>query len=266
MINEAKAMVKALLEKEEINGVLGLRMVHSHVQPYLFQTQDELDAMVLNPKYSLPKIVKLLQQNYPNEKFGVVARGCDERGMIELAKRNHIILDNIHIIGIACTEDEAKECACKTPYPQKIDLGKKVNGVDSNELADELKEKNLEERFEFWTRIFERCMKCYGCRDACPVCNCDICMLEKHEWVGGGELPPEHPTFHYIRIYHMTEKCIGCGECEKACPVDIPLAALQKLLREDVFELFGYASGNDINDKPPLISTLEDVPIKGGNQ
>lgn len=266
MIEEVKAKVKALLDKDDIKGVLGLKMLHSHVQPHLFSNEEELKDLTLNPKYSLPKIVKLLQRKYPNEKIGVVARGCDERGMIELAKRNHVNLDNIHLIGVACTEDEAKECACKNPYPQKIDVGKKVKGVDSNELADMMKEKSLEERLEFWSRLFSRCMKCYGCRDACPVCNCDSCMLEKHEWVGGGMLPPEHPTFHYIRIYHMTEKCVGCGECEKACPVEIPLAALQKLLREDVFELFEYISGKDVNDVPPLISTLEDVPIKGGEQ
>ena len=266
MIEEVKTKVKALLDSKDVKGVLGLAMIHSHVQPYFFIKGEELKDMVLNPKYSMPKIVKMLQEHYPKVKFGIVARGCDEKGMIELAKRNHINLDNIQILGIACTEEEAKQCACKTPYPQRIDVGKKVNGVDSNELADMLKEKNLEERLEFWTKVFSKCMKCYGCRDACPVCNCDICMLEKHEWVGGGALPPEHPTFHYIRIYHMVEKCVGCGECEKACPVDIPLAALQKLLREDVYELFGYTSGNDINDKPPLISTLEEVPIKGGEK
>lgn len=266
MIDETKAMVKALLEKEEIKGVLGLRKVHSHVQPYFYTRHEELDTLVLNPKYSMPKIVKILQEHYPKVKFGIVARGCDERGIIELTKRNHIQLDNIHIIGIACTEDEAKQCACKTPFPHRIDVGKKINGIDSNELVDMMKGKSLSERFEFWSRLFSKCMKCYGCRDACPVCNCDVCMLEKHEWIGGGRLPPEHPTFHYIRIFHMVEKCIGCGECEKACPVDIPLAALQKLLRVDVYELFEYISGNDVDDKPPLISTLEEVPIKEEEQ
>lgn len=263
MIEDVKSKVKALLKEKDISGVLGLRTIHSHVQPFFFTNEEELEDIALNPKYSLPKIVKLLQRKYPNEKIGVVARGCDEKGLTELAKRNHITLDNIHIIGLACTEEEAEQCACKTPYPQRIDIGKKASGVDSNELADKLKEKSLEERFEFWSRIFSRCMKCYGCRDVCPVCNCDSCMLEKHEWVGGGALPPEHPTFHYIRIYHMAEKCVGCGECEKACPVEIPLATLQKMLREDVYDLFGYASGNDVDDIPPLISTLEEVPIKG---
>jgi formate dehydrogenase subunit beta len=262
MIDEVKSKVKTLLESGDINGVLGLRSIHSHVQPFLFTKEEELEDLVLNPKYSLSKIVKLLQREYPEQKIGVVARGCDEKALIELAKRNHVVLDKIHIIGVACTEEEAKDCACKTPYPQKIDVGKKVNGIDSNELAENLKKKSLKERFDFWMRMFQRCMKCYGCRDACPVCNCDFCMLEKHEWVGGGALPPEHPTFHYIRIYHMTEKCVGCGECEKACPVEIPLASLQKILREDVFELFDYVTGLDVNDKSPLISTLEDVPLK----
>lgn len=34
-------------------------------------------------------------------------------------------------------------------------------------------------------------MKCYGCREACPLCYCDDCCLEAEgpEWIPGGYTP-----------------------------------------------------------------------------
>lgn len=247
----------------KIKGVLGLRKIHSNVQPYFFTDIEELKDIALSPKYPIAKIVKKLQQRYPDKKFGVVVRGCDERALIELAKRNHVNLKNLKLIGLACTKKEAEECLCKTPYPKKIDVGEKVEGIKKDELIDKIdKLKSIEEKFDFWKNVLSKCIKCYGCRDSCPVCNCDECMLEKREWVEGGKIPPEFPTFHLIRMYHVSVKCVGCNECELACPMEIPLASLQRFIREDILKLFDYVAGEDISELPPLITTLEEVPIK----
>ena len=63
-------------------------------------------------------------------------------------------------------------------------------------------------------------------------------------------------------LFDDAEKCTKCGACEKACPMEIPLASLQRFIREDILELFNYTAGEDVSELAPLITTLEEGPIK----
>jgi formate dehydrogenase subunit beta len=87
--------------------------------------------------------------------------------------------------------------------------------------------------------------------------------LEDELWAQTGVLPPPFPSFHVIRAMHTVGKCVGCGECERTCPAEIPLTILYSLLRRDAMELFGYEAGASIEDQPPLLVTLDEVPIRG---
>ena len=86
--------------------------------------------------------------------------------------------------------------------------------------------------------------------------------MEQEIYAKTGWLPPEIPMFHFIRFYHISERCIECGECEKACPVDIPLTTIFKLLRKDVKALFDYEAGLDVKQEAPLLTTLDETPMK----
>lgn len=255
-------IVDELLRSDKVQGVVGLSEEHGNVQPRLFRKGDSLDSLVLSPKYPLATICRLIQSKYPELKLGTVVRGCDERALIELAKRQQIDIDKLVLIGVACTEDEARECCCEHPYPQKIDVGEKVGGVTTNDEIEALLGKDFDERLKFWSNAFSKCIKCYGCRNACPLCICEECIIENDSWVKVGEIPPEFPSFHLIRAYHLSDKCIGCGECQKACPMDIPLTILYALLRRELKQLFAYEPGMDIDRNSPLATTLEQEPIR----
>ena len=32
----------------------------------------------------------------------------------------------------------------------------------------------------WWTEQFERCVKCYACRQVCPLCYCERCIADKN--------------------------------------------------------------------------------------
>ena len=117
-------------------------------------------------------------------------------------------------------------------------------------------------RIEFWQRELSKCIKCYGCRDVCPVCICDECELESPEWISPGEIPPNFPLFHLIRAYHVADYCIGCGECEATCPMGIPLRTIQSLIHRQPPEvIFEYVPGLDAPMKEKLIKQAKENPI-----
>jgi Fe-S oxidoreductase len=156
------------------------------------------------------------------------------------------------MIMLACTEEERDQCRCAWPYPTRIDVGEKVEGI-ADQLVAEHEKLSLEERTHFWQEQFARCLKCYACRTVCPQCFCEVCVLEDDMWVQTGILAPPFPSYHLIRAYHTVSKCVGCMECEQACPADIPLTVLYTLLRRDAEEMFEYVPGRSLDDPPPLV-------------
>ena len=252
--------VKQLLQSGEVEGVLALRASGPSSVPHLYRPGDNLTDLVLWPKYNAPKIMDLLQRSAPDVQLGMVVRGCEERGLIELAKHNQVDFARLRLIGVACSAEERDGCRCAWPYPSRIDIGEKVEGI-ADALVAEHEALSLEERAEFWKRHFARCIKCYACRTVCPQCFCEVCMLEDKLWVHTGTMTPPFPTYHLIRAYHTVAKCVGCMECEAACPADIPLPVLYALLRRDAEQLFGYVPGRSVDELPPLV--VETLPQGG---
>ncbi len=249
-----RGAIKDLLEQGQVAGVLALRESERGPVPFLFDpaSVEHLPELVLWPKYPLPQTMDLLLEADQDVCLGMVTRGCEERGLIELAKHNQVDLARIRMIGLACSMEERDECRCAWPYPSHIDVGEKVEGI-ADALVAEHERLDLTGRTEFWRQHFERCIKCYGCRTVCPQCFCETCILEDDLWVEAGTLAPPFPSYHLIRAYHTVAKCVGCMECEKACPADIPLTVLYTLLRRDAEEMFGYVPGRSVDDAPPLV-------------
>jgi formate dehydrogenase subunit beta len=267
-IDELRAHVADKLG--ELDGVVALRRTTEGIAPYLFQAGDDLSQLVLEPRYPLAPVVSLLQKRYPDARFGIVARGCDARAMVEMAKRQQIDPDRLYLLGLACTAEEAQACYCNAPapdpepWPQAMVIGTPAEGTPPNPIVAQYEEMSLKERRAFWQQQFLKCIKCYGCRNICPECFCESCALEDPLWVERGVLAPPFPMYHLIRAMHMAARCIGCRQCELTCPAHIPLTVLYDLIRRDVGDLLGYVAGTDIATAPPLSLTLEEGPLQRG--
>jgi formate dehydrogenase subunit beta len=244
--------VRSLSDSGQVDGVLALRAAWPESTPHLFRPGDDVSNLVLWPKYQLPKILDLLLAANPEARLGMVTRGCEERGLIELAKHNQVDLSRLELIGLACTAEERDACRCGWPYPSRIDVGEMVEGIADGLVAKQ-EALSPEERTAFWQQQYARCIKCYACRTVCPQCFCEVCILEDPLWVETGVLAPPFPSYHLIRAYHTVAKCVGCMECEAACPADIPLPVLYAQLRRDVEEQSGYVAGRSVEDQPPLV-------------
>ncbi|MDD9301127.1 MAG: 4Fe-4S binding protein [Desulfobacter sp.] len=258
MIDKIKAHVAQLLSEEKIKGFVGLIEKNGHVAPHLFQDKDDLEGLSLgdcenagDARYPLNKTLGVIARAYPDETFGVLVRGCDERGLYGLFRLNQLFEDRVVLVGFSCPKDLAEACECKKPYPDAMVAGERLEPPDALQVAN-MDGKGLEERFEFWQAQFLKCIKCYGCRDVCPMCFCRECSLECEDLVSKGALPVEIPVFHLTRAMHMADRCVDCGLCEEACPSDIPLRLLYKKTAQIMDAEFGFSSGINKNEKSPL--------------
>jgi formate dehydrogenase (coenzyme F420) beta subunit len=115
----------------------------------------------------------------------------------------------------------------------------------------------LQDRFQHWQEEMSRCLRCYACRNACPMCVCrDHCLAQSRDphWLIQDDQVREKWMFQVIHAMHLAGRCVECGECQRACPVDIPVLALKRKLNREIKELFNYDAGIDPAAIPPLLS------------
>jgi len=117
-------------------------------------------------------------------------------------------------------------------------------------------------KWAFFEGILDACIRCYACRNACPLCYCPTCFVDEHrpQWVGKSQDPIDIRTFHFLRAYHCAGRCTDCGACERACPVGIPMRQFTKKLEKDCLELFDWEAGITLDIRPALDSYRPNDP------
>jgi formate dehydrogenase subunit beta len=110
--------------------------------------------------------------------------------------------------------------------------------------------------------LLSTCVRCYACRNACPLCYCPTCFVDESrpQWVGKTLDPVDTRTFHFLRAFHCAGRCTDCGSCERACPMHINVRAFTKKLEKDAFELYGWEAGLTLEQRPPLDTFKKDDP------
>ncbi|MFW5734000.1 MAG: 4Fe-4S dicluster domain-containing protein [Oceanidesulfovibrio sp.] len=115
------------------------------------------------------------------------------------------------------------------------------------------------------SEYFARCVNCYNCRAACPVCYCKECVFltdvfDHKPWQYMGwakhkgmlKMPTDTLFFHLTRLAHMSTTCVGCGQCSNACPNGIPVMELFRAVGARTQEGFDYMPGRSFDEPPPL--------------
>jgi ferredoxin len=113
------------------------------------------------------------------------------------------------------------------------------------------------ERFKFWEKEMSRCIRCYACRNSCPLCICRYhCVAASREphWVTQADSVRDKLMFQVIHATHTAGRCTGCGECLRACPVGIPVMLFKRTLGRAVERIFDYTAGIDVESTPPLLT------------
>ena len=277
-MNELKEKAKELLTNGTVKIIIGYAegTTPNRTKPFVARSAEDADKLIIN-KYCVNNLaVYLTRKEYKHiGVVGIVAKGCDVKAIIQLIQENQINKDDVYIIGINCNgvvselgqEFNAEtiaikclSCTVRTPHLSHTLLGtlEELPKTEDKNLAtmQKLEAMTAEERWDFWEKEFERCVKCYACRQACPLCYCERCIADKAvpRWIESSAHTRGNFSWNIIRAFHLAGRCIGCNECERACPAEIPLSLLNRKMGMVAKKEFDYISGMGL-DTPTLVGT-----------
>jgi ferredoxin len=161
--------------------------------------------------------------------------------------------------------DSCLSCRHRNPPVYDILVGDTLTEMaetDEFEEVSKLEAKSPEERWNHFNKEFSKCIRCYACRNVCPLCYCKECFVDEAmpSWCGKTTDLSDTMTYHVVRALHVAGRCVDCGACSRACPEDIDLRALTKKMEKIVRELYDYEPGLSLEELPVLGTFKEDDP------
>jgi ferredoxin len=281
MVEELRVKVRELLKNKQVELVIGYQRAADGVcaTPCFIKSDLDTDLLIWDAYcvYNLSNYLK----DHPGRKIGIVAKDCDLRSIVVLLQENQLKREDLFIIKMECQgviDEKRLNCATQN---QEISFAQKCKSCPSSKLSmadyvikdkgeksatllatpddyDEygpirkMEAKAASERLKFWQEEFSRCIRCYACRQVCPMCYCPKCVAEQTQpsWFSKATNAEGNFSWNVTRAMHLAGRCIDCGECERACPVGIPLRDINKKIEKDVQELFSYQAGSSAEAKP----------------
>jgi formate dehydrogenase (coenzyme F420) beta subunit len=275
-----RVQARELLGLGEISCVIGYEHgPKGRVRPAFVYDQAGTDRLVWDQTCHHNLVVYLHDRRKGGKsaaasRVAVVAKPCDVRALNVLIHEGQISREEVFVIGVACPgmadgttlQDHCQRCRERVPVFYDALVGEparvKLPADDWSDVA-ELEGMTPAERLAFWCREFDRCIRCYACRQACPGCYCFECLAEQVDpaWVSIAHGIPQKAFFHVMRAYHLAGRCVECQACDQACPMHIPLSLLNRKIAKEVEALFSYKAGGDPEIPPPLATFLKDEEL-----
>jgi len=270
MINEIRNKAKELLEKKRVECVIGYERATDGLtaRPAFIYDPSEVDRLIFDETcvHNLSRF--LIDKKH--KATAIVAKPCDSRGINLLLNESQLKRENLFIIGVVCSgvkkvrfnqiedslQNKCQYCPQHVPSVYDFLVGEPVTETASRNYAEvtAIEDMTSADRKLFWAEHFDRCIRCYGCRQVCMGCYCYECFVDELDplWAGIRIASSENRMWNTMRAFHLAGRCISCGECERVCPVNIPLMLLNRKLEKDTVHLFDFEPGINAETTPPF--------------
>jgi formate dehydrogenase subunit beta len=240
-----KQRAKELLEKGEVKAILGYAKGTGQIRrPHFARRPEQVDRLMLD-EACMQNLAVYVTKNEVKKlgKVAVVALPATQRALLQLMAERQIRDGELAILAV--DGEDLKEMDSASALEEHLALKAQSLEAKDKALLDELEAMSREQRWAFWQEELSRCMKCYACRNSCPMCYCDHCTMDcnRPQWVPVASHGIGNLEYHMVRTMHLAGRCVECGECGRACPVGIPVHLLTFCAEESIHEQFGQRAG-----------------------
>jgi ferredoxin len=268
-LNELIKKAKELLTGGEVELVIGFAKgsTPERRRAAFCRTAAEIDSLVLDGECKDNLAWYLVRENILKsvKKVAVFLQMEGIRSLNILAAEDQLNPEQIVILGYKIDNGSVQSLSGSTVKDFDSEIEKiKSAGLNPEKLEEikKLESMTAAERFAFWKDQFSKCIKCYACRQGCPMCYCKRCIVDKNQpqWITTSSHTLGNFEWNIVRAFHLAGRCVGCGNCERACPVGIPLMLLNARMAKEVLENFDHFAGLNTAQEPVLASFVREDP------
>ena len=234
-------------------------------RPIFISSADEVERLVLDDACITNLSGYLVSEGLLSDekRVAVFLRPEGIRAINILAAESQLDAEQIVIFGfdVAGNEIKALKGINVEEFSDVIDSIKEgAPEAAEEELFEKIEKMSPQERFSFWQKEFAKCIKCYACRQACPMCYCRRCIVDSNQpqWVNTSSHTLGNFEWNIVRAFHLSGRCVECGNCDRACPVNIPLRLINHRMAEEVLGAFDHFAGTSKTQEPVLASFKKD--------
>lgn len=247
-MNKMQEKAKALLAEGTVKLIIGFEQGTNKVRPYFCSKPEDVDKLIYSEDCNTNNAVYLTKKEIiGDDKIAIIATYKELESILQLNLENQINKENLMIL-VVDTDGEVKELTTFEEVEQWCEAHTPASDPAVMAKLEEIEKMSREERWAYWKSELDKCIRCYACRAACPLCYCNCCITEVNcpQWLDPWKSTLSNMEWQINRVMHMSGRCTGCGACAKACPLDLPIGILTKKMAKDVKEMLGTGEGGNV--------------------